>query len=103
MTSITREPISMPATVPIGPATGRNVVPGMTNAPHPTAQPNDSAHAITGERYRESPVSLALISFGLSMKDSSPCTTGNRERCPPVSFFQEQDAGAHGLMLFIMI
>ena len=42
-------PITMPGTVPSGPATGRNVVPGMTKAPQPTLQPNASAHAPRGE------------------------------------------------------
>ena len=34
--------------VPSGPATGRKVVPGMTNEPQPTVQPSDSAHAAKG-------------------------------------------------------
>lgn len=30
--------------VPAGPATGKNVVPGITNAPQPMMQPRDRAH-----------------------------------------------------------
>ena len=50
MTSITSAPSSIPKAVPNGPATGRNVVPGITSEPHPTAQPNDNAHTARGER-----------------------------------------------------
>ena len=43
-------PISMAISVPIGPATGRNVVPGMANTPQPTMQPKAIAQTSTGER-----------------------------------------------------
>jgi len=35
--------------VPIGPATGRKVVPGMTNTPQPTMQPKEIAHMSSEE------------------------------------------------------
>ena len=44
-------PIAMPSAVPRGPAIGKNVVPGITNAPQPTAQPNDNAHTFSGDKY----------------------------------------------------
>ena len=50
MTSMTSVPTKRPSTVPMGPAMGKNVVPGMTKAPQPTAQPKDSAQACNGER-----------------------------------------------------
>ena len=49
--SITSPPIVSPSAVPTGPARGRNVVPGITNAPQPTLQPNESAHALSMPRY----------------------------------------------------
>ena len=53
-------PTAIPIAVPTGPAFGRNVVPGMTKAPHPTMKPNDSAQAEAGERYLISPFSFCL-------------------------------------------
>ena len=47
---MTTAPTTMPMTVPNGPAIGRKVVPGMINAPQPTAHPNASAQAPSGER-----------------------------------------------------
>ena len=44
-------PIAMPSAVPKGPAIGKQVVPGMTNAPQPTAQPNDNAQTFSGDKY----------------------------------------------------
>ena len=35
----------MPTSEPRGPALGRNAIPGMMNAPQPTAKPNDRPHA----------------------------------------------------------
>ena len=54
-------PIPMPSTVPMGPAMGRKVLPGMTKEPQPTAQPKASAHAPRGDRYFVSPLFSALI------------------------------------------
>jgi hypothetical protein len=51
MTNIIKVPIASPITVPHGPAAGKKVVPGITKAPQPTAQPNDSAHTAGIERY----------------------------------------------------
>ncbi len=45
----------MPMTVPIGPAIGRKVVPGMTKAPHPTLHPKASAHAPRVDKYGKGP------------------------------------------------
>ena len=50
MIAISAAPISKPSTEPSGPADGKKVVPGMTNEPQPTAQPNASAHAASGDR-----------------------------------------------------
>ncbi len=50
MTAITSVPMAIPIAVPSGPAAGRKVVPGITNAPQPTAQPKESAHTPSGER-----------------------------------------------------
>ena len=36
--------------VPSGPPIGKKVVPGMTNAPQPTAQPNDNAQTFSGDK-----------------------------------------------------
>ena len=47
---MTAAPASTPKTVPSGPASGRNVVPGMMNAPHPTAVPNENAQAANADR-----------------------------------------------------
>ena len=49
MTTIASAPMHIPDTLPSGPASGRNMFPGMAKAPHPTAQPNDSAHAANRE------------------------------------------------------
>ena len=49
MTNIMSAPIIRPIKVPIGPATGRKVVPGITNAPQPTLHPNPRAQAPTGD------------------------------------------------------
>jgi hypothetical protein len=48
---MTARPIVIEMSVPPGPATGRNVEPGMTKAPHPTMQPKAIAHASREERY----------------------------------------------------
>ena len=47
---MTRAPAMIPIAVPALPASGRNVVPGMTNAPQPTLHPNASAHAPGADR-----------------------------------------------------
>ena len=46
-------PISNPIIEPSGPARGKNVVPGITKAPHPTAQPNAKAQTESGDKYFE--------------------------------------------------
>ena len=54
----------MAMTVPIGPAMGRNVVPGMTKAPQPIMHPKAIAHTSIGERYLSKPcgmVSLLIV------------------------------------------
>ena len=43
--------IAIAISVPIGPATGRNVVPGMTKTPQPTMQPKEIAHISNDEKY----------------------------------------------------
>ena len=45
-------PIPIARTVPVGPARGRNVVPGMTKAPQPTVQPKAIEKTSSRERYR---------------------------------------------------
>ena len=45
MISMMTAPSKIPMTVPSGPATGRKVLPGIMNAPQPTAQPRESAQA----------------------------------------------------------
>ena len=52
MTSMIASPITMEMMVPVGPATGRNVEPGMTKDPQPTAQPKDMAHTASKEKCR---------------------------------------------------
>ena len=47
---MTTIPISIASKVPIGPATGKNVVPGMANTPQPIMQPKAMAHTSTGSR-----------------------------------------------------
>ena len=59
--SITMMPMPMAMIVPAGPATGRNVVPGMTNAPQPTMQPKAMAHTSRGDRYRARPPFFSMI------------------------------------------
>ena len=49
--SMTSAPIPKPSAVPAGPASGKKVVPGITKEPHPTLQPNESAHAPNAVRY----------------------------------------------------
>jgi hypothetical protein len=44
-----------PIREPSGPATGRNAVPGIMNAPHPTAQPKERATAPHVVRYGFNP------------------------------------------------
>ena len=55
----------MPITVPSGPATGKNVVPGMTKAPHPTLQPKASAQAPSGDRYAVNPFSFPFMDLSI--------------------------------------
>ena len=43
-------PISMESMVPSGPATGRNVVPGMAKTPQPTIQPKAIAQTSITDR-----------------------------------------------------
>ncbi|MBE8953317.1 MAG: hypothetical protein SR1Q7_09270 [Quinella sp. 1Q7] len=43
-------PTAMPSAVPSGPPIGKKVVPGMTNAPQPTAQPKDNAQTFSGDK-----------------------------------------------------
>ena len=62
MISITITPTAMAISVPAGPATGKNVVPGITKAPQPTMQPKAIAQTSTGERYRSSPFLLFCCS-----------------------------------------
>ena len=50
MTSMMTAPTAMPMAVPNGPAIGRKVVPGMINAPQPTAHPNASDQTPSGDR-----------------------------------------------------
>ena len=47
---MTKVPIRSPIAAPAGPAFGRNVVLGRTNAPQPTAQPKESAITASGEK-----------------------------------------------------
>ena len=42
-------PISSASIVPTVPAMGKNVEPGITNAPQPIMQPKESAHTASGE------------------------------------------------------
>lgn len=42
--------IAMEISVPRGPATGKKVVPGITNAPQPTMQPKAMAHTSSLDR-----------------------------------------------------
>ena len=51
----------MAITVPIGPAMGRNVVPGMTKAPQPIMHPKAIAHTSIGERYLSKPCGLVSV------------------------------------------
>ena len=48
--SISSVPMASAMTVPAGPAAGRNVVPGMTNAPQPTMQPKAMAQTSSLDR-----------------------------------------------------
>lgn len=48
--------IIMAIAVPAGPATGKNVVPGITKAPHPMMQLKDRAHTSSFDKYYERPV-----------------------------------------------
>ena len=52
-------PISNPIIEPSGPARGKDVVPGITKAPHPTAQPNAKAQTESGDKYFED--SLCIV------------------------------------------
>ena len=61
MISIISAPKAMPIAVPTGPAIGKKVVPGITNAPQPTLQPNDSAQTPSGYRYFFKDVLLAVM------------------------------------------
>ena len=47
---MTRPPIAIPIAVPSGPAIGKNVVPGITKAPQPTAHPKDNAQTLSGDK-----------------------------------------------------
>ena len=58
--NMTKAPRISPKHVPTGPAEGRNVVPGITKAPHPTAHPKESAQTCNGERYLSEPVLFAF-------------------------------------------
>jgi hypothetical protein len=51
MTPVIRALTTIAIAVPRGPATGRKVVPGITNAPHPMMQLKDRAHTSKRERY----------------------------------------------------
>ena len=72
-------PANIPSKVPTGPANGKNVVPGITNAPQPTAQPNDIAHAPNGDRYRRlrpplySSSSCSSMAWRYCIKSASHC------------------------------
>jgi hypothetical protein len=66
MMNMTRAPSIIPILVPIGPAVGRKVVPGITKDPHPTAHPKERAHTFRGERYLSSFV-LFPDEFALSI------------------------------------
>ena len=46
--------MTIPMVVPRGPASGKNVVPGITNAPQPTAQPKAKAQTPNGDIYFDS-------------------------------------------------
>ena len=72
MINMTTAPIIMPRAVPAGPAFGKNVVPGITNAPHPTAHPKDSAHTDIGERYLPKPLLFSLVMSRSSVIISVP-------------------------------
>ena len=63
--SIITIPMSMAISVPAGPATGRNVVPGMANTPQPTMQPKAIAHTSIGERYLSSGFVMSLLCFSI--------------------------------------
>ena len=52
-------PASMAMRVPNGPATGRNVVPGITNIPHPTMTPKAMPQTSRREMYFEIAESLS--------------------------------------------
>lgn len=47
--------------VPAGPATGRKLVPGITNAPQPTIQPKAMAHTSREDRYLSIPFYIDLL------------------------------------------
>ena len=68
--NITSPPTSIPIAVPMGPASGRNVVPGMTNEPQPTAQPKESAQTAIGDKYGFN--FLSLLSVFISTTYASP-------------------------------
>ena len=62
MTSMIASPIAMDMMVPVGPATGRKVEPGMTKEPQPTMQPKAIAQTSSLER-------SFLLSFVQSCSD----------------------------------
>ena len=97
MISMMTMPASIAITVPAGPATGRNVVPGMANTPQPTMQPKAIAHTSSGDRYRSRALDgfrgdslIAMISFG---RVQPP---GPAERSAPVC---GSDAGTRNALL----
>ena len=76
MMPMTKALTDMAIAVPAGPATGRKVVPGMTNAPHPMMQLSDSANTSKREGYFAMPVFCrSIFEFRLCRMKDYACLT----------------------------